>query len=108
MGIVAFVVVRRGTGSADPAASPGSSTPPSAPGMCGDLPLTAARDLRGMTLTTVVNIDWPSQPGLDKQTVRREYLEWLDLAVAQRHNAIFVHIRPSGDAFWPSEYAPWS
>ena len=24
------------------------------------------------------------------------------------HNAIFVHVRPSGDAFWPSQYAPWS
>jgi uncharacterized lipoprotein YddW (UPF0748 family) len=25
-----------------------------------------------------------------------------------RHNAIFVHVRPSGDAFWESAYAPWS
>jgi uncharacterized lipoprotein YddW (UPF0748 family) len=30
------------------------------------------------------------------------------VAVANRHNAIFVHVRPSGDAFWQSAYAPWS
>lgn len=77
-------------------------------GVCGDLPTHAIRETRGMTLTTVVNIDFPSEPGLPEEVVKREYLEWLDLAVAQRHNAIFVHIRPSGDAFWPSEYAPWS
>jgi uncharacterized lipoprotein YddW (UPF0748 family) len=40
--------------------------------------------------------------------VKAEYEGWLDLAVAQHHNAIFVHVRPSGDAFWPSAYAPWS
>ena len=27
---------------------------------------------------------------------------------SSNHNAIFVHVRPSGDAFWPSRYAPWS
>jgi len=61
-----------------------------------------------MWLTTVDNIDFPSQPGLPEATVKAEYRSWLDLAVAQHHNAIFVHVRPSGDAFWPSAYAPWS
>ncbi|HWS37840.1 MAG TPA: family 10 glycosylhydrolase [Actinoplanes sp.] len=77
-------------------------------GMCGTVPVKAARELRGMWLTTVYNIDWPSRPGLPEATVKSEYLKWLDLAVAQRHNAIFVHVRPSGDAFWKSDYAPWS
>ena len=66
------------------------------------------RQLRGMWLTTVNNIDWPSQPGLDAETVKAEYQGWLDLAQRLNHNAIFVHVRPSGDAFWPSQYAPWS
>lgn len=61
-----------------------------------------------MWLTTVINIDFPSRPGLPEAQVKAEYQGWLDLAVAQRHNAIFVHVRPSGDAFWPSAYAPWS
>jgi uncharacterized lipoprotein YddW (UPF0748 family) len=61
-----------------------------------------------MWLTTVYNIDWPSRPGLDEATVKAEYQGWLDLAQRLNHNASFVHVRPSGDAFWPSEYAPWS
>jgi uncharacterized lipoprotein YddW (UPF0748 family) len=78
------------------------------PGRCGTIPVRATRELRGMWLTTVMNIDWPSRPGLEKDQVQTEYLRWLDLAVSMRHNAIFVHVRPSGDAFWPSAYAPWS
>ncbi|MEU7905537.1 family 10 glycosylhydrolase [Actinoplanes sp. NPDC049118] len=77
-------------------------------GRCGTMPVRAARELRGMWLTTVMNIDWPSRPGLSKEKVQAEYRAWLDLAVSMRHNAIFVHVRPSGDAFWESKYAPWS
>jgi uncharacterized lipoprotein YddW (UPF0748 family) len=77
-------------------------------GRCAGVPVKAPRELRGMWLTTVNNIDWPSRPGLPEAQVKREYLGWLDLARQQNHNAIFVHVRPSGDAFWPSAYAPWS
>src|SRR4051794_16430335 len=66
---------------------------PCAPGR-----LIAPRELRGMWLTTVSNADWPSKPGLSEDQVKTEYLGWLDLAVKLHHNAIFVHVRPSGDA----------
>ena len=75
---------------------------------CAPARLIAPRELRGMWLTTVSNSDWPSKPGLPEAQVKQEYLAWLDLAVKLNHNAIFVHVRPSGDAFWPSQYAPWS
>ena len=89
--------------------SPGPVANPASPaGQCGGVPATATRQLRGMWLTTVLNIDFPSKPGLPEAQVKAEYEKWLDLAVAQHHNAIFVHVRPSGDAFWPSAYAPWS
>jgi uncharacterized lipoprotein YddW (UPF0748 family) len=87
---------------------PAELTAGAALGRCGTVPTRATRELRGMWLTTVNNIDFPSRPGLPEAQVKAEYLRWLDLAVAQRHNAIFVHVRPSGDAFWPSAYAPWS
>jgi uncharacterized lipoprotein YddW (UPF0748 family) len=61
-----------------------------------------------MWLTTVSNRDWPSTAGLDEATVKAEYRGWLDVAQRMNHNAIFVHVRPSGDAFWPSKFAPWS
>src|SRR5262249_26549566 len=77
-------------------------------GTCGGHPVTAPRELRGLWLTTVENMDWPSQPGLPEDAVKQEYLGWLDLMQRDHLNAVFVHIRPSGDAFWPSQYAPWS
>jgi len=94
----------------EPAPIAGQQAVPAAgtPGRCGAVPVRATRELRGMWLTTVMNIDWPSRPGLAKDQVQAEYRQWLDMAVAQRHNAVFVHVRPSGDAFWPSAYAPWS
>jgi uncharacterized lipoprotein YddW (UPF0748 family) len=75
---------------------------------CAGQPLDAPRELRGMWLTTVNNMDWPSKPGLDQETIKAEFRSWLDLAQRLNHNAIFVHVRPSGDALWPSRYAPWS
>ncbi len=87
----------------------GPVPPPSArPAASCGVPLFAPRELRAMWLTTVNNIDFPSRPGLTPDQVKAEYLGWLDLARQQRHNAIFVHVRPSGDAFWPSAYAPIS
>ncbi|GGL15634.1 lipoprotein [Mangrovihabitans endophyticus] len=93
------------SGPAAQAARPAGGSPP---GRCGQADLRADRELRGMWLTTVENIDFPSRPGLSEAQVKKEYLGWLDLAQQQHHNAIFVHVRPSGDAFWPSAYAPWS
>jgi uncharacterized lipoprotein YddW (UPF0748 family) len=77
-------------------------------GSCGTVAAEARRDLRGMWLTTVLNIDFPARKGSSQAQVKAEYQRWLDLAVQRRHNAIFVHVRPSGDAFWESAYAPWS
>jgi uncharacterized lipoprotein YddW (UPF0748 family) len=97
-----------------PPVSGGVSRPPAAGpadgevGRCGAVPASAPRRLRGMWLTTVLNLDFPARPGESETQVKAEYDGWLDLAVAQHHNAIFVHVRPSGDAFWPSQYAPWS
>ncbi|HCT77886.1 MAG TPA: glycosyl hydrolase [Micromonosporaceae bacterium] len=79
-----------------------------APLTCAGRNVTVTRQLRGMWLTTVSNRDWPSKPGLDEHTIKAEYRAWLDLAQRMNHNAIFVHVRPSGDAFWQSSFAPWS
>jgi uncharacterized lipoprotein YddW (UPF0748 family) len=81
---------------------------PAPPLTCAGRSATGQRQLRGMWLTTFGNRDWPSRPGLDEETVKAEYRGWLDLAQRMNHNAIFVHVRPSGDAFWPSRFAPWS
>jgi uncharacterized lipoprotein YddW (UPF0748 family) len=71
-------------------------------------PAAQKAQLRGVWIATVSNIDWPSRTGLPKATVQAEYLRLLDLAVRLRLNAVFVQIRPGGDAFWPARYEPWS
>ncbi|PZF96025.1 glycoside hydrolase family 10 protein [Micromonospora deserti] len=86
-----------------PGAGPAGGT-----SICAGRAARAPRELRGMWITTVNNIDWPSRRGLPAETVRAEFRGWLDLAVRRNHNAVFVHVRPSGDALWPSRYAPWS
>ncbi|MFB9963232.1 glycoside hydrolase family 10 protein [Sinosporangium siamense] len=66
------------------------------------------RQMRGMWIASVLNINWPSRPGLTPDQQKAEYLAWLDLAQVRRLNAVFVQIRPTADAFWPSPYEPWS
>ncbi|WP_433425237.1 glycoside hydrolase family 10 protein [Microtetraspora malaysiensis] len=66
------------------------------------------RQMRGMWIASVVNIDWPSKSGLTVDQQKAEYLAWLDLAQARKLNSVFVQIRPTADAFWPSNFEPWS
>ncbi len=75
---------------------------------CTPDPATPKRQLRAMWIASVVNIDWPSRPGLPAETVQAEYRAWLDLAQRHHHNAVVVQVRPTADAFWPSPYEPWS
>ncbi|MGW4797469.1 glycoside hydrolase family 10 protein [Nonomuraea sp. NPDC004297] len=66
------------------------------------------RQMRGMWIASVVNINWPSKPGLSADEQKAEYLAWLDVAVQRKLNSVFVQIRPTADAFWPSPFEPWS
>ncbi|MFF2369837.1 glycoside hydrolase family 10 protein [Agromyces sp. NPDC058110] len=66
------------------------------------------RELRAMWISSVVNIDWPSAAGLTADAQRAEFLHWLDVAEQFRLNAVFVQVRPTADAFWPSPLEPWS
>jgi uncharacterized lipoprotein YddW (UPF0748 family) len=65
-------------------------------------------EMRGAWIATVVNIDWPSAPGLPPERQRMEFDSILDALKAMGMNAIFVQIRPAGDALYPSRLAPWS
>lgn len=63
---------------------------------------------RAVWISTVNNIDWPSQPGLDSETQKKELIEYLDLFKSLNFNAVVLQIRPTADAFYRSEYEPWS
>ncbi|WP_226898960.1 glycoside hydrolase family 10 protein [Nonomuraea phyllanthi] len=66
------------------------------------------RQMRGMWIASVVNINWPSKPGLTAEEQKAEFVAWLDVAVQRKLNSVFVQIRPTADAFWPSPFEPWS
>jgi len=66
------------------------------------------REMRGVWLTTVFNINWPSRQGLSASAQQAELIDLLDVAVASGLNTVFFQIRPECDAFYPSELEPWS
>jgi len=67
-----------------------------------------ARELRGAWITTVANIDWPSQPGLPVKQQKEELISLLDQAVQLHLNAVFFQVRPASDALYASPLEPWS
>ncbi|MBX2876135.1 MAG: family 10 glycosylhydrolase [Saprospiraceae bacterium] len=71
-------------------------------------PVTPKREFRAVWVATVANIDYPR-----KQTVRKvpqveDFKNLLDQYKRLGFNAVIVQVRPAADAFYPSEYAPWS
>ena len=69
---------------------------------------TNKREMRGVWIATVNNIDWPSRDNLDATQQKKEVAEILDHHQKQGINAIFFQVRPSGDAFYSSNSEPWS
>ena len=65
-------------------------------------------EFRGVWVATVVNIDWPKNGNDAVKKKKSDFLEILDFYQALKFNAVIVQIRTAGDAFYPSEYAPWS
>ncbi|WP_222984585.1 glycoside hydrolase family 10 protein [Flagellimonas meishanensis] len=65
-------------------------------------------ELRGVWVATVVNIDWPknAQDGGTKK--KEDFIKILDFYQDLNFNAAIVQIRAAGDAFYPSNLAPWS
>jgi len=71
-------------------------------------PPPIAREFRAAWIATVANIDWPSKPGLASDVQKRELVALLDKAQDLNLNAVILQIRPSADAFYPSNLEPWS
>ncbi|WP_017601755.1 glycoside hydrolase family 10 protein, partial [Nocardiopsis lucentensis] len=79
------------------------------PTECAPDPLAPPkREMRAEWIASVVNIDWPSERGLSAEEQRAELVGLYDEARSNGLNAVFVQIRPTADAFWPSPYEPWS
>ena len=70
-------------------------------------PPAIQREMRGLWIATVANIDWPSRSTLTADQQRAELLSILDRAAASGFNAIVFHVRPAADAVYRSAIEPW-
>ncbi len=65
-------------------------------------------ELRGVWISTVKMLDYPSARGLNSYQLKQEYINILDSLQKIHVNAIFFQVRPAADAFYVSKYEPWS
>ena len=65
-------------------------------------------EFRGVWVATVSNIDFPSSKLLSTQAQKDEFIKLVEMNKRNGMNALVVQIRPASDAFYPSEYEPWS
>ncbi|WP_254659925.1 family 10 glycosylhydrolase [Paenibacillus sp. KS1] len=70
-----------------------------------------SESMRGTWISTVYNIDWPQDPkksGFNAERQKQQYTSMLDKLQKAGINAVFVQVRPTSDAFYPSKLLPWS
>ena len=65
------------------------------------------KELRGVWIATVWGLDWPMEK-YNADVQKKLYTDYLDLLVGYNMNAVFFQIRGMADAFYESEYEPWS
>ena len=65
-------------------------------------------EFRAVWIATVSNIDWPSSKYLTTEQQKQEFINILSQQRKIGMNAVIVQIRPSADAFYASQYEPWS
>ncbi|WP_345429928.1 glycoside hydrolase family 10 protein [Actinoallomurus vinaceus] len=88
-----------------------SGSPRARAAECGQVSMArtdAERQTRAMWIVTVGNGDWPARPGLPASVQQAQYRALLDMAVRRNLNTVYVQVRPTADAFYPSPYEPWS
>ena len=59
-------------------------------------------------MSSVLNLDYPSVPGLSADELKREAADILDAAADIGYTAVFLQVRPTADALYASEIFPWS
>ncbi len=66
------------------------------------------RELRGVWVATVSNINFPSRTGMNPEAMRAELDALVAVATDTNLNALVFQIRPEGDALYNSSIEPWS
>jgi uncharacterized lipoprotein YddW (UPF0748 family) len=71
-------------------------------------PPAVQRELRGVWIASVKNIDWPSKPGLSAAQQQAELVALFNRCAQLHLNAVFFQVRPACDALYESPFEPWS
>jgi uncharacterized lipoprotein YddW (UPF0748 family) len=67
-----------------------------------------AHELRGVWISTVQRVDFPSKASTDPVFLKKEWTKLLAFYKSLNLNAVIVQIRPTGDAIYPSRIVPYS
>ncbi len=70
--------------------------------------VTPKRDLRGVFLTSVFNLDWPTNKLATPAVQQAELLVILDNLKINGYNTVFLQVRSECDALYNSTLEPWS
>ncbi|GHE46708.1 hypothetical protein GCM10017764_32460 [Sphingobacterium griseoflavum] len=65
------------------------------------------KEMRAVWVTTAWGLDWPIGDYTESGQ-KRKYIEYLDKFKQMNINAIFFQVRAMGDAYYNSNYEPWS
>jgi len=66
------------------------------------------REFRAAWIATAKMIDYPSKKGLTSEELKQEFIDIIEMHKANGINAIIFQVRPAADAFFKSNYEPWS
>ena len=65
-------------------------------------------ELRGVWVSTVQRVDFPSKATTNPAVLKKEWLTLLQFYKSLNLNAVIVQIRPTGDAIYPSKIVPYT
>lgn len=66
------------------------------------------KDMRGVWVASVYNLDYPSKSTKDVKELKNEAIDILNNVQDMGLNTVFLQVRPSADAFYDSDIFPWS
>lgn len=70
--------------------------------------VAATGEFRAVWVASVINLDYPSAPGLSAAALRKEADAILNNALDMGFTAVIFQVRPAGDALYKSNIFPWS
>lgn len=72
------------------------------------VPVVMDDEMRGVYIASVLNLNFPSKPGLDEETLKKELDDIVAITRDTGFDTVFFQVRPAGDALYSSEIFPGS